>query len=149
METARTATDEAATPPPAAVPPVSAANDAGLIETAQALWQDVRDSLHDYVQLALLEAQRTGKSLVSIVVYGIAAAILAFSAWLGLLAAGMLWLIALGLVPSVAALVVVGINLVGVGVLVMLIMRATHFLGFPATVRSLKSDASLVARKET
>ena len=140
--------DEAAPAPPAAVPPVTAANDSGLIETAQALWHDVRDSLHDHVQLALLEAQRAGKSLVSIVVYGIAAAILAFCAWLGLLAAGILWLIALGLEPSVAALVAVGINLAGVAVLVVLVLRASKFLGFPATVRTLKSDAALLARKE-
>ena len=144
METAHTASDDAAVAPP---PPLPAA-DAGLLETAQGLWQDLRGALHDHLQLAALEAQRAGKSLVSMVIYGLAAAILVVSAWLGLMAAGVLWLIGLGLDPSLALLVAVGVNIGGIALLVMLIMRASRYLGFPATVRSLKSDASLLTRKE-
>lgn len=154
METAHTAVDAAPAPPP-----VVAAGDDGLLASAQALWQDLRGALHDHLQLAALEAQRAGKSLVNMVIYGIAAAILVVSAWLGLMAAGVFWLIGLGLHPSLALLAAVGVNVGGVVVLVLLILRASHYLGFPATVRSLKavksdaslavkSDASLPARKE-
>ena len=144
MDTAETAIDE----PAAGSPPAAPDSGTGLLGNVQALWQDLRGLLHDHLQLAALEAQRAGKSLVNMVIYGVAAAILVVTAWLGLMAAGVLWLIDLGLNSSLALLAAVGVNVGGVLLLVLMIMRASKYLGFPATVRSLKSDASLLSKPD-
>ena len=93
METAHSATDGRVPGSPGAAVP----GDTGFSENAQVLWHDLRGLAHDHLQLAALETQRAGKSLINMVVYGVAAAILLVSAWLGLMAAGVLWLIAGGL----------------------------------------------------
>lgn len=145
MDTGQTAIDEPAAGSPLAAPD---SGPPGLLGNVQALWQDLRGLLHDHLQLAALEAQRAGKSLVNMVIYGVAAAILVVTAWLGLMAAGVLWLIDLGLNSSLALLAAVGVNVGGVLLLVLMIMRASKYLGFPATVRSLKSDASLLSKPD-
>ena len=144
MDTAETAIDE----PAAGSPPAAPDSGTGLLGNVQVLWRDLRGLLHDHLQLAALEAQRAGKSLVNMVIYGVAAAILVVTAWLGLMAAGVLWLIDLGLNSSLALLAAVGVNVGGVLLLVLMIMRASKYLGFPATVRSLKSDASLLSKPD-
>ena len=144
MDTAQTTIDE----PVAGTPLATPEDGTGLFGNVQALWEDLRGLLHDHLQLAALEAQRAGKSLVNMVIYGVAAAILVVTAWLGLMAAVVLWLIGLGLHPSAALLVAVGVNVAGVVLLVLMIMRASKYLGFPATVRSLKTDASLLSAPE-
>lgn len=144
MDTAETAIDE----PAAGSPPAAPDSGMGLLGNVQVLWRDLRGLLHDHLQLAALEAQRAGKSLVNMVIYGVAAAILVVTAWLGLMAAGVLWLIDLGLNSSLALLAAVGVNVGGVLLLVLMIMRASKYLGFPATVRSLKSDASLLSKPD-
>ena len=144
MDTAQTTIVE----PVAGTPLAAPDNGTGLFGNVQALWEDLRGLLHDHLQLAALEAQRAGKSLVNMLIYGIAAAILFVTAWLGLMAAGVLWLIGLGLNSSLALLVAVGINVAGVVLLALMIMRASKYLGFPATVRRLKTDRSLLSPPE-
>ena len=144
MDAGQTAIDE----PAAGSPPAAPDSGTGLLGNVQVLWRDLRGLLHDHLQLAALEAQRAGKSLVNMVIYGVAAAILVVTAWLGLMAAGVLWLIDLGLNSSLALLAAVGVNVGGVLLLVLMIMRASKYLGFSATVRSLKSDASLLSKPD-
>jgi uncharacterized membrane protein YqjE len=144
METAHIATDGRAPGSPAA----AATSAPGLLENAQALWHDLRGLAHDHLQLAALETQRAGKSLVNMVVYAVAAAMLLVSAWLGLMAAGVLWLIDRGLNASVALLLVVVLNIAAAFVLFTMIRRSSQQLRFPATVRSLKSDASMLAQPD-
>jgi uncharacterized membrane protein YqjE len=144
METAHTATDGRAPGSTA----TAAASDPGLLENAQALWHDLRGLAHDHLQLAALETQRAGRSLVNMVIYAVAAAILLVSAWLGLMAAGVLWLSDRGLNASVVLLLVVALNIAAALILFTMIGRNGRQLRFPATVRSLKSDASMLARPD-
>jgi uncharacterized membrane protein YqjE len=144
MESAQTATDSCVPGSPGAAAP----SDPGLLENVQALWHELRGLAHDHLQLAALETQRAGKSLVNMVVYAVAAAILLVSAWLGLMGAGVLWLIANGLNASVALLLVVALNIAAAFVLFTMIRRSSDHLRFPATVRSLKSDASMLAQPD-
>ncbi len=60
----------------------------GVLESAQALWSDMRELAHAHLQLAALETQRAGRSLVNMVVCAVAAAMLLVGAWLGLMATG-------------------------------------------------------------
>lgn len=144
METAQTATDNRM---PGA-PDGTVSGDGGLLENAYALWDDLRGLAHDHLQLAALETQRAGKSLIHMVVCAVAAAMLLVSAWLGLMAAGVLWLIAAGLSEGVALLCVVALNVAAAYVLFTMIRRSSDQLRFPATVRSLRSDASMRAHPD-
>ena len=116
-----------------------------MLDNASALWNDLKSLAHDHLELAALETKRAGESLVSIVVFGIVAAILVVTAWMGLVAALVLWLIALGLAPAVAVLIGVAVNLAGAGGLVFLIKARTEAFKFPATVRALKPGAHKAA----
>jgi len=136
---------EAAAPPksPLEAPQadLGAGFEPGLIDNAAALWTDLKGLAHDHLELAALETKRAGESLVSIVVFGIVIAILVVSAWMGLVAALVLWLISIDLHPALAVLIGVAINLVGAAALVLLIKSRAEALKFPATVRALKPGA--------
>ena len=130
-----------ATDAESASPHGEAAND-GVLDSAQALWRDVTAHLKDHIELALLETQRAGKSAVNMLIYAIAAALLLVTAWLGALAALVVGMAASGLHPGWGILIVVGLNLGGVFTLYLMIRSHSENLRFPATVRSLKSDAA-------
>ncbi|MFZ2406295.1 MAG: phage holin family protein [Methylobacter sp.] len=114
------------------------AKNSGMLEDAQSLWQELRGLSHDRFRLAALETQRAGESLVGMIVAGIIAALLLNSAWLGLLAAAVLWLIEHGVVAaSSAILLAVAFNLLLTLILCGVIRRKSYYLKFPATLRSL------------
>jgi hypothetical protein len=96
----------------------------------------------------VLETQRAGKSLVNMVVCAVAAAILLVSAWLVLMGALALGLIALGLNAGSALLVVAALNVGAARVLFVMIRRSSQTLRFPATVRRLQAGASITAQPE-
>lgn len=141
MDTAQTATDSLERESLLA----ASTGDPGALQNAQALWNDLRELAHVHLQLAALETQRAGKSLVNMAIYAVAAALLLVSAWLGLMGAGVLWLIAWSLNATLALLFVVVLSIAAACVLFMMIRRSSQQLRFPATVRSLKSDASMFA----
>ena len=111
---------------------------AGLIDNASALWVDLKGLAHDHLELAALETRRAGESLVSIVAYGVVVGVLGVSAWLGLAAALVLWLIDRGVPASGALILAVLVNLAGAFGFVLAIRRTSQALRFPATVRALK-----------
>lgn len=109
----------------------------GVMEYAQSLWQELRELGHDRFQLAALETQRAGDSLVAMIMAGVMVAILLIGAWLGLEAAAVLWLIEHGVVTSSAILLAVVFNLLLSLILCRVIRRKSRYLQFPATLRSL------------
>ena len=139
MDPAPNAAPDREPPEQGTAPTADAPANAGLIDNAVALWGDLQAVAHDHLALAALEAKRAGQSLVAIVVYGVVIAILAVTAWIGIVAAGVLWLVQLGLNASLAVLIGVVVNLAGVFGLVLLIKQASHALQFPATVNALKA----------
>jgi uncharacterized membrane protein YqjE len=112
---------------------------AASVETA---WSEFRGLVHDQAHLAALEARQAGRSLVAIVAYGIVAAVLAVSAWLGLAGALVLVLITFGLAAWLAVLLGVLANLVGAVGFVLAIRRRSRDLAFPATLRSIGSGTN-------
>ena len=56
----------------------------GLPKEAELLWCELRGLAHDHLQLAALETQRAGESLVTMIAVGMIVAGLLLSAWLGL-----------------------------------------------------------------
>jgi len=113
-------------------------SDSTVLEDAQSLWHELRGLTNDRLRLAALETQRAGESLVSMLVTGVMVAALLISAWLGLMAAGVLGLIENGLlVASSAVLLAVAFNLLLALILCGAIRRKSRYLQFPATIRSL------------
>ena len=112
--------------------------DAGLLDEAKSLWQELRGLAHDQLTLAALETKLAGKSLVTMLAAGLMVAVLLVSAWLGLVGAVVLWLISSGVVASIAMLLAVAANLVFAWLLYQVIRRQSHHLQFPATLRSLR-----------
>jgi hypothetical protein len=112
---------------------------AAVPQEAKLLWQALRGLAHDRLELAALETQRAGESLVAMVVAGMLVAGLLLSAWLGLLGAAILALSSLGVMATGSALLLaVVLNLVIALILRREIRRLSHGLRFPANARSLE-----------
>ena len=114
----------------------------GLMDTADALWGDLRGIVQDHVQLLALEAQRAGESLAHILAYSLVIGVLLLSTWLALSGALVFWLIGYGLAPGAALLLFALFNVVGMASLVVAIRRRSRLLRFPATQRSLQAGRS-------
>ncbi|MEO8164718.1 MAG: phage holin family protein [Betaproteobacteria bacterium] len=129
MEPANILDRQSATAPP---------GEPGLLDQIVVLGQEWFGRAHDQLTLAALETKLAGRSLVVMIAAGVVMAVLVISAWLGLMAAGILWLVSLEVAASIAILVAVAANLVGAALLYGLIRRQSHALRFPATLRSLR-----------
>ena len=116
----------------------------GLIDIAEALWDDLRGIARDQLRLAALETRRAGVSVVAIAAFGVAAGVLTVTAWLGLTGAIVLWLIDCGVAASAALLLAALLNLLGVFWLAIAIRHKIRQLQFPATVQSLVSNGKAV-----
>ena len=117
----------------------AAPSDPGLLEEAKSLWHELRGLAHDQLALAALEVKLAGETLVTMIAAGVMAAVLLVSAWRGLIGAAVLWLIGIGVAPSIATLLAVAANLVAALFLYALIRRQSRRLQFPSTLRSLRA----------
>ena len=63
---------------------------ASLPKEVALVWGELRGLAHDHLQLAALETQRAGESLVTMITAGMMVAGLLLSGWLGLMAAAVL-----------------------------------------------------------
>lgn len=115
-----------------------ARGDPALLEEIKSLWQEFSGLAHDRLTLAALESRLAGKSLVTMIVAGVMIAGLLVSAWVGLMGVVVLWLVNVGVWPSIALLLVVGANLVFALILYAVIRLKSRYLQFPATIRSLR-----------
>jgi uncharacterized membrane protein YqjE len=123
---------------------------AAVPQEAKLLWQALRGLAHDRLELAALETQRAGESLVAMVVAGMLVAGLLLSAWLGVLGIAILALTSLGVMEIGSALLVtVAANLVVALMLWRAIGRLRHDLRFPANARSLEPVSSECPDRET
>jgi uncharacterized membrane protein YqjE len=114
---------------------------ASVLENAQSIWHELLGLSHDRLHLAGLKTQQAGLSLVSMVTAGVLIAGLLSVAWLGVLVSVVFWLIETGVMTSSAILLVVALNLVLALILVRVIRHKSHYLQFPATLRSLHTKS--------
>jgi uncharacterized membrane protein YqjE len=108
------------------------------LEDVQSLWYELRGLIYEHLQLAALETRRAGESLVTMIIAGVMVAVLLIGAWLGIMVAVVLMLIAQGMVASAAVLLAVVVNLLIALLLCGVIRRKSHYLQFPALLGSLK-----------
>ena len=109
------------------------------LEAAQRLWCELQGLAHDHLQLAALETQRAGESLVTMIAAGMIVAGLLLSAWLGLVGVAVLMLTRNEVMDKDSALLLaVVVNLLAALILCGVIRRRSHHLRFPANTRSLQ-----------
>jgi uncharacterized membrane protein YqjE len=111
----------------------------GVLDDVRSLWHELRELFADRFRLAALETQQAGKSLVGMMVAGMIMTVLLSGAWLGLMAAAVMAMIEKGVPASEALLLAVACNLLFALILWGVIRRKSHYLRFPATLRSLQA----------
>jgi uncharacterized membrane protein YqjE len=107
---------------------------------ARAVWSNAKGLVHDHAQLALLEVQRATLGLVKIIGAAVVISVLVVSAWMGLVAAGVVWAIGEGASWGLAIAVAAVLNLVAAGALAWWIKSQVPELLFAATLRQLRGD---------
>lgn len=116
------------------IPPSSTASKLSLA------WTNVKGLVQGHALLALLELQRAGISLVKMVAAGIIISILIVSAWMGLVAAAVVWAVGEGANWGLAILIAALVNIaVAVGLAFWAKSQIPDLL-FAATLRQLRKD---------
>ena len=118
-------------------PAEAAPGEPGLLEQAGALWAELRGLAHESFQLLALEVQLACSRFAVMVGLALAAAALFATAWLGLVAAAVFWLIDLGASPAGALLAAAGTNIAAGIICAMLVRREGREIPFAATLRSI------------
>ncbi len=109
-----------------------------LTSRAVALLRDAGELASDHLELATLEAQRAAIVLTKILCGAVVISILIVSAWLALMAGGIVWATAEGISWSGALLLAAGLNLLVAAAIAYWIRRNTGELLFSATLRQLR-----------
>lgn len=127
--------------------PESHSPGAGLLGEISGVIASARRVVSGMLDLVVLEGRRAGIALALMIGLGLAAAILAITAWMGVMAAVALGLMAAGCSPIVSILIVVVLNLAGAGGAVFVCIKKSKDLLFPATRRQVaRTTAELPAK---
>ena len=89
----------------------------GLGEYVSRLFSDTRQLVADFAHLAVLDARRAGVRLAMLLSAGLIIAILVVTAWMGLVAAGIVWMFDKGVSWPLAIALAALVNIVGTGLL--------------------------------
>jgi uncharacterized membrane protein YqjE len=118
-----------------------------LAARAATIVRDFSDVACDHLELAVLEAQQAGVSLAKMLCAAIIISVLFVSAWLTLIAAGIVWATTEGISWISALGIAAAINLGAAGLLFAWIRSQTGELLFAATLRQLRRDSDLVEER--
>jgi uncharacterized membrane protein YqjE len=105
---------------------------------------DVRLIAQDHAELAVLEAQRAGQTLIRAIVAAVVISVLAATAWLGLVAAILVWITDAGVSWPVALLIGAVACLAAAGGIGWWVSRQAEDLMFSATLRQLRASKDTV-----
>ena len=103
-------------------------------------WSSVKGLVQDHALLAVLELQRAGISLVKMLAAGIIISILVVSAWMGLVAAAVVWGVGAGASWGLALLIAALVNIAIAAGLAFWAKSQVPDLLFAATLRQLRKD---------
>jgi hypothetical protein len=109
----------------------------GLLDELSNAVTAARHTVAGAFELLTLEARRAGITLAFMIGLGLGAAILAVTAWLGLVAALVLWAVSLGLGPIVAVLLATVLSLAGAAAAAYVCIRMSKDLLFPSSRRQI------------
>jgi VIT1/CCC1 family predicted Fe2+/Mn2+ transporter len=118
------------------------------LEDLGSLPAELRRLVHDQLQLAALELRLAGRSLAAMISAALFMGALLPLAWVALMASAGFGLVALGLPPAAAMLVLAVLTLALALLLWIYIRRRSADLGFPRTVRRLNPGAAKAREPE-
>jgi uncharacterized membrane protein YqjE len=111
-----------------------------LLRRVAVLFDDLRALACDHLELAALEARRAGTELVRLLCAAVAIALLFTTAWLALVAGGIVWATAAGMSWSVALAIAALLNVVIGAALALWIRSSADEPPFAASLRQLRRD---------
>lgn len=119
-----------------------AARETGPLEDLHTLQRELRNLVHEQLQLAALELRLAAHRLMSMISLAVCIGALLVLAWVGLMAAAGLSLIGLGLQAALVLLLLAVLTLALALALRGYMRHRSRFLGFPATLRTLQARSS-------
>ena len=102
-----------------------------------------RAAVSNFLDLIALEARGAGLALMWMVVWGLVAALCVIAAWLGVMTALGLWAVSLGFSPIATVVVIAVVNLAAAAGLIMMCIRMSRALLFPAVRRQVSGQSSV------
>ncbi len=115
---------------------------APLAARVTALVRDVRDLAHDHLELAALEAQRAAVGLARMLSAAVVVSVLVASAWIALVAAGIVWATEAGIGWGAALATAALVNALLAAGIAWWIRAHAGELMFAATLRQMRATAA-------
>lgn len=112
----------------------------GLGELLGRLFSDTRQLVADFAHLAVLDARRAGVHLAMLLSAGLIIAILVVTAWMGLVAAGIVWMFDKGVSWPLAIALAALVNVVGAAGLAWWARHLVSEMPFTALLRQLRGE---------
>ena len=125
----------------AAVLPPQRTREPGLGQLVMQVFSDTRQLVSDFVHLAVLDARRAGVRLAMLLSAGLMIAILVITAWMGFVAAGIVWMFDKGVSWPLAIGIAALINIVGAAALAWWARHLVSEMPFTALLRQLRGEA--------
>ena len=125
-----------------AIPFATAPTRAPLTTRVTALVRDLRDLAHDHLELAALEAQRAAMGLAKLLSAAVVVSVLVASAWIALVAAGIVWATEAGVGWGAALATAALVNAALAAGIAWWIKSQAGDLLFAATLRQLRATAA-------
>jgi uncharacterized membrane protein YqjE len=113
---------------------------AGLGDLLSHLFSETRQLVTDYAELAVLDARRAAIMLAWLLGAVLVVAVLAVTAWMGGVAAAIVWAFEEGVSWPLAIAVAAVVNLIAAGALVWWMRHLLQDLPFTALLRQLKGQ---------
>jgi hypothetical protein len=114
---------------------------------AGSLLRHSRELSSDYLQLAVLDARNAAVRFAWMLGLGVIAAILVVTAWLALVAAGIVWMLGTGASWVTALFIAALLNIAVAGALAFMMRGMFADPPFAATLRQLRGDDFATARE--
>src|SRR5262245_26171020 len=113
---------------------------AGIGQLVGHLFSELKALATDYAQLAVLDARRAAVRLAWLLACVLIAAVLVVTAWMGGVAAGIVWMLGEGVSWITALAIAAFLNIVGAGALVWWMRHLLTDLPFQALLRQLRGE---------
>lgn len=126
--------------PAAAGPSASQARPVGLGGLLAHLFSETKNLVTDYAELAVLDARRAAVNLAWLLGCVLIVAVLVITAWMGLVAALIVWMFAEGVSWPVAIGIAAVLNLLAAGGLYFWMRHLLAELPFTALLRQLRGE---------
>jgi hypothetical protein len=114
----------------------------GLGSALVQLASDTRQLVADFAHLAVLDARRAGVRLAMLLSAGLLIAILLITAWMGFVAAGIVWMFDRGVSWPLAIAIAAFTNIAGAAALAWWARHLVSEMPFTALLRQLRGESA-------